>query len=55
MTAAQILSIPGGRKYWWDIADVERYIERKRKEKEENGGRDIKDARRELELEAESK
>jgi hypothetical protein len=44
MTAEEILRVPGATKYWTNVGDVQQYIERMAKQKEENGGKDCKDS-----------
>ncbi|KAF9482074.1 hypothetical protein BDN70DRAFT_875541 [Pholiota conissans] len=44
MTAEEILRIPGATKYWASVKDVEKYIKKMEKQKEDNGGKDINDS-----------
>jgi hypothetical protein len=43
MSAAEILAIPGARKYWSSVDQVEEYIKVMKEQKTKNGGKDIKD------------
>ena len=43
MSASDILSIPGAKKYWSTIEEVEEYIKEMADQKAKNGGKDIKD------------
>jgi hypothetical protein len=44
MNASDILAIPGAKKYWSTIEEVEEYIKEMADQKAKNGGKDIKDA-----------
>ncbi|KAF9482094.1 hypothetical protein BDN70DRAFT_991441 [Pholiota conissans] len=44
ITAEDIFRIPGATKYWGSVKDVEKYIQKMAKQKEENGGKDINDS-----------
>lgn len=41
MTAAEILAIPGAKKHWRSIGDVERYMKEMAESKAKFGGEDI--------------
>jgi hypothetical protein len=43
MTAAEILKVPGAKKYWATIEQVEMYIKRMKEQKAANGGKDCMD------------
>ena len=43
MTAAEILAIPGAKKFFPTLERAEAYIKIKKEEKAKNGGKDIKD------------
>ena len=49
MSAAEIFAIRGAKKYWVNVEDVEKYIEKKAALKAKNGGRDYMDAVKERE------
>ena len=43
MSAAEILAIPGAKKYWSTVSQVEEYIRIMKEQKAKNGGKDYKD------------
>ena len=49
MSAAEIFAIPGAKKYWVNVEDVEKYIKKMADEKAKHGGKDWMDAMEEPE------